>query len=64
MRLYAQVSGAAFSFLALAQLARFIMKVPLLVAESFTVPVWWSACAFVVLAVLAGWAFKTAQRVT
>ena len=64
MRLYAQVSGALFSMLALVQLARVLMGVPVQVANSYNLPVWWSACAFVVLAAFAGWAFRTAQRVT
>jgi len=62
MRVYVQVSGALFSLLALAQLARFVMKVPVLVADSFLIPAWWSACAFVFLAALAGWAFSTVKR--
>ncbi|MHB1313634.1 MAG: hypothetical protein ACYC3L_16570 [Gemmatimonadaceae bacterium] len=63
MRSYAQVSGAFLGFIALAQFARFVMRLPVQVA-GYEVPVWWSGCAFVALAALAVWAFRTARRVT
>jgi len=63
MRTYAQVSGAFLGVIAVAQLARFVMRLPVQVA-GYSVPVWMSGCAFVVLAALAVWAFRTAQRVT
>jgi hypothetical protein len=62
MRLYAQVSGAIFSFIAVAQLVRAVMRLPVQVADVF-VPIWASACAFVGMSVLAIWAFRTARSV-
>ena len=61
MRLYAQVSGAFFGFLALAQLTRTVLQVPIHVAD-IAIPVWTSACAFVVLSALAIWAFRSTKR--
>jgi hypothetical protein len=61
MRLYAQVSGAFFSFIAVAQLLRAVMRVPVQAAD-VTIPVWASYCAFVFLGAFAVWAFNMAKR--
>ncbi len=62
MRRYAQVSGTLFSLVAVAQLVRTSMRVPVQVA-GVEVPVWASACAFVVASLLAIWAFRSAHGV-
>lgn len=62
MRRYAQVSGTLFSLVAVAQLVRAGMRLPVQVA-GVAVPVWASACAFVVLSLLAIWAFNSAKDV-
>ena len=60
MRRYAQVSGALFGLLAAGQLIRAYLQLPVQVAD-ITIPVWASACAFVVLLVFSIWAFRSAK---
>lgn len=62
MRRYAQVSGAFFSLIAVAQLVRTVLRVPVQVAD-MSVPMWASACAFVLASAFAIWAFSTAKRI-
>lgn len=62
MRRYAQVSGLVFGLVAIGQLIRAVMRWPVQIAD-VVVPVWASACAFVLMAALATWAFSTAKRV-
>lgn len=62
MRRYAQVSGVVFGLIAVGQLMRAVMRWPVQVAD-LVIPVWSSACAFVLMAALATWAFSTAKRV-
>jgi hypothetical protein len=58
---YELVSGALFAVIALAQLMRTVMAVPVRVG-AVSVPVWVSLVAFLVTASLAVWAFSTARR--
>jgi len=58
MRTYAQVSGAVFSLIALGQLARAVLAVPVQVA-TMTIPVWCSYAAFLFIGALAIWAFRS-----
>lgn len=60
MRRYAQVSGALFGLLAAGQLIRAYLQLPVQVAD-VTIPVWVSACAFVVLLAFSIWAFRSAK---
>lgn len=60
MRLYVQVSGTIFGLVAVAQLLRFVMRVPVQ-AAGLSVPVWASALAFVFASALAIWAFRSAR---
>ena len=62
MRRYVQVSGAFFGLLAVVQLARFVLRWPVQVAD-ITVPVWASLLAFVVASTFALWAFRAAKGV-
>lgn len=62
MRRYAQVSGAFFTLLAIAQLTRTILGWPVHVA-AVTVPVWVSAIAFLVTGSFAVWAFRARHGV-
>jgi hypothetical protein len=62
MRTYVLVSGAFFSLIALGQLIRAVLSVPMHVAD-VAIPVWCSYVAFVFLAALAVWAFRSARRV-
>ena len=60
MRRYTQVSGAIFSLIAVGQLIRAVMGLPVQVAD-VEVPVWASACAFVFMAALAIWAMRSVK---
>ncbi len=55
------VAGIFFIFLAVAQLCRFILGVKI-VAAGFDIPVWPSALAALVLALLAIWVLKERNR--
>lgn len=61
MRRYEQVSGIFFSILALAQLTRTLLGWPVQVA-GFSVPVWCSGVAFLIVGGFAVWAFRSAGR--
>jgi sterol desaturase/sphingolipid hydroxylase (fatty acid hydroxylase superfamily) len=61
MRRYHVVSGIVFSILAIAQLTRTLLRWTVQIA-GFTVPVWLSGVAFIVLASLAVWAFRSAPH--
>ncbi|HQR17985.1 MAG TPA: hypothetical protein PK948_06425 [Gemmatimonadales bacterium] len=63
MKTYAQISGAFFCLLAAVQLTRAVLGWPVLV-DDVSIPVWASACAFVVASALAAWAFRTARHAT
>jgi high-affinity Fe2+/Pb2+ permease len=58
---YEKVSGAFFGLLAAVQLTRLLFRWPVQVA-SVSVPLWASALAILITAVLATWAFRTASR--
>ncbi len=60
MRRYAQVSGALFGLLAAGQLIRTYLQLPIQVAD-IAIPVWVSACAFVILSAFSIWAFRSAK---
>ncbi|MDX1516161.1 MAG: hypothetical protein R3288_04945 [Woeseiaceae bacterium] len=60
-RSYCAVSGALFSLVAVAHLARIVYSVPVTV-ETYAVPMFASWIAFVVPAILATWAFRLAMR--
>lgn len=62
MRRYELISGSLFTLIALAQLARVLLRIPAQVG-SFSVPIWFSFVAFVVAGVLAVWAFRSAKGV-
>ena len=62
MRRYANVSGAIFGVMAIAQLARLLFRWPVQVA-SVSVPLWPSALAVVIACALATWAFRIASAV-
>jgi hypothetical protein len=55
---YEQVSGVVFALIAVAQLARAVLRVPAQVG-TVAVPIWLSFVAFAVSATLAIWAFRT-----
>ena len=61
MRRYELVSGIFFSILALAQLTRTLLGWTVQVA-GFTVPVWFSGVAFVLVGAMALWAFRSGGR--
>ncbi|HEY3288270.1 MAG TPA: hypothetical protein VGJ96_14215 [Gemmatimonadaceae bacterium] len=63
MRRYVQVSGTFLGFIAIAQLVRAVMQLPVQVAD-VAVPVWASWCAFLLASALAIWAWRTATRGT
>ena len=60
MHRYEQVSGVFFLLVALAQLARLLLRWPVQVA-SVSVPLWASAVAVLITASLAAWAFRAAS---
>lgn len=59
MKRYELVSGVFFTILALAQLTRTLLGWPVQV-DGFTVPVWLSGVAFIIVASFAVWAFRSA----
>ena len=61
MRRYEQVSGALFGLISAAQLTRTVLRLPAQVGTT-SIPIWWSAVAFLVTASLAIWAFRTSGR--
>jgi len=61
MRTYVLISGALFSLIALGQLTRAVLAVPVQVAD-IEIPVWCSYVAFVFFGALAVWAFRSARR--
>ena len=60
MRRYEQVSGALFTLIAVAQLARSVLGWPAQVG-SFSIPIWFSIVAFLVTGSLAIWAFRASR---
>ena len=60
---YEHVSGVVFAFIALAQLARALVRLPLQVGD-VTIPVWVSFAAAGVTGGLAIWAFQSRTRST
>ncbi len=60
MRRYVQLSGALFGLIAAAQLARAVLAWPAQVGN-LTIPVWWSAVAFLVTSAFAFWAWRAAR---
>ncbi len=58
MRRYVQVSGAFFAVIALVQLTRAVLGLPVRVG-TLGIPVWPSAVAFLLTATFAVWAFRT-----
>jgi hypothetical protein len=63
MARYEQVSGVFFILLAIVQLSRFVLQWPVTV-DGFSVPLWASAIAGVILISFAVWAFRTSSRAT
>ncbi|HEY5544655.1 MAG TPA: hypothetical protein VIK50_01260 [Gemmatimonadaceae bacterium] len=60
MRRYEQISGTLFTLIALAQLSRFVLRLPAHVG-TFSIPVWFSFIAFLVTGSLAIWAFRVSR---
>ena len=58
---YELVSGALFAVVALAQLLRTVLGLPVQVG-AVSVPIWVSLVAFLVTGSLAVWAFSTPRR--
>ena len=58
---YELVSGALFALIAIAQLMRAVLAVPVRVGST-SVPLWVSLLAFVITGSLSLWAFSTARR--
>lgn len=58
MRRYEMVSGIIFTLMAIVQLLRTVLGWPVQI-DLFTVPVWFSALAFLVLGGMAVWAFRS-----
>jgi len=63
MKRYEMVSGIFFSILSLVQLTRTVLGWSLRV-NGIDIPVWWSGLAFLITAVFALWAFRSASRAT
>jgi hypothetical protein len=61
MRRYEMVSGFIFAIVALVQLIRTVLGWPVQV-DLFTVPVWFSAIAFLITAGMAIWAFRSGGK--
>lgn len=61
MRRYEMVSGVIFTIVALVQLIRTVLGWPVQV-DLFTVPVWFSAIAFLVTSGMAIWGFRSAGK--
>lgn len=57
---YSHVSGAVFTLIAVAQLIRAVLSMPVQVS-TYPVPVWCSFVAAAALAAIAGWAFRSAK---
>jgi hypothetical protein len=55
------VSGFIFTIMALVQLIRTLLGWPVQI-DLFTVPVWFSAIGFLVMAGMAVWAFRSASK--
>ena len=60
MRRYAQISGAFFTLVALAQLTRTLLQWPVQIA-GVAIPVWASAIAFLIVASFAVWGFRVTR---
>lgn len=60
MNRYAQVSATLFALVSVLQLMRVVRGWPAQVGD-VAIPVWVSACAFVVAGALAFWGFRTAK---
>jgi hypothetical protein len=58
-----RVAGTVFGLMALAQLARLVMRPEVLVAGQ-VMPLWPSALAFVILVGLSAWMWKLASTAT
>lgn len=58
---YEQISGLFFAVIALAQLARAVLRLPAQI-DGHAIPIWFSVVAFFVTGTLAIWAFRTAGR--
>ena len=61
MRTYHLVSGVVFALIALGQLTRAVLTVPVQVAD-IAIPVWCSYVAFVFMGAFAVWAFRSANH--
>jgi hypothetical protein len=61
MRRYEMVSGVIFTIVAFVQLIRTLLGWPVQI-DLFTVPVWFSAIAFLVTGGMAIWAFRSAGK--
>jgi hypothetical protein len=61
MRRYEMVSGLIFALVAFVQLIRTVLGWPVQI-DLFTVPVWFSAIAFLIAAGMAIWAFRSAGK--
>jgi hypothetical protein len=61
MRRYEMVSGIIFTVIAIVQLIRTVLGWPVQI-DLFTVPVWFSAIAFLVTGGMAIWAFRSAGK--
>lgn len=60
MARYEQVSGAFFGLIAVAQLIRAVLRLPVQVG-TLTIPVWFSFVAFGITGGLAIWGFQSAK---
>ena len=61
MRRYEMVSGIIFTVMAIVQLLRTVLGWPVQI-DLFTVPVWFSAIAFLVMGSMAIWAFRSGGK--
>lgn len=61
MRRYEQVSGALFALIALAQLTRSLLGLPIQVG-AVAIPIWPSVIAFLVTGALSIWAFRASAH--
>jgi hypothetical protein len=61
MRRYEMVSGIIFTVIAIVQLIRTVLGWPVQI-DLFTVPIWFSAIAFLVAGGMAIWAFRSAGK--
>ena len=60
MRKYEQMSGTFFALIALAQLTRSILGLPVQVG-SMSIPIWWSIVACLLTGGMSVWAFRSAR---